>query len=138
MYYSNQYTDPTGSVEVDRALGKSYDVVKAVYNQLGLIENYAESYTELEKYDATLKLLNTELASYSAENATGVFIGHDQGRVGVDPDRLTFTGENFLSALTRSWDNLHLVADNITAVNNLANHLIMLRLCLILLRRLLT
>ena len=59
MYYSNQYTDPTGSVEVDRALGKSYDVVKAVYNQLGFIETYAESYTELEKYDATLKLLNT-------------------------------------------------------------------------------
>lgn len=123
MYYSNQYNDPTGSVEVDRALGKSYDVVKAVYNQLGFIETYAESYTELEKYDATLKLLNTELASYSAENATGVFIGHDQGRVGVESDKLTFTGENFLSALTRSWDNLHLVADNITAVNNLANHL---------------
>ena len=123
MYYSNQYTDPTGSVEVDRALGKSYDVVKAVYNQLGFIETYAKSYTELEKYDATLKLLNAELASYSAENATGVFIGHDQGRVGVKPDRLTFTGENFLSALTRNWDNLHLVADNITAVNNLANHL---------------
>ena len=123
MYYSNQYNDPTGSVEVDRALGKSYDVVKAVYNQLGFIETYAESYTELEKYDATLKLLNTELASYSAENTTGVFIGHNQGRVGVEPDRLTFTGENFLSALTRSWDNLHLVADNITAVTDLANHL---------------
>ena len=123
MYYSNQYNDPTGSVEVDRALGKSYDVVKAVYNQLGFIETYAESYTELEKYDATLKLLNNELASYSAENTTGVFIGHDQGRVGVEPDRLTFTGENFLSALTRSWDNLHLVADNITAVTDLANHL---------------
>lgn len=123
MYYSNQYTDPTGSVEVDRALGKSYEVVKAVYNNINWIENYANTYTELATYDATLQKLNQELQSYSVENSTGVFIGHDQGRVGVEPERITFTGENFLSALTRSWDSLHIVSDNITLIKDLHAHL---------------
>ena len=123
MYYSNQYNDPTGSVEVDRALGKSYEVVKAVYNNIDWIENYANTYTELATYDATLQKLNQELQSYSVENNTGVFIGHDQGRVGVDPERITFTGENFLSALTRSWDSLHIVSNNITLIKDLHTHL---------------
>lgn len=123
MYYSNQYTDPTGSVEVDRALGKSYEVVKAVYNNINWIENYANTYTELATYDATLQKLNQELQDYSVENSTGVFIGHDQGRVGVEPERFTFTGENFLSALTRSWDSLHIVSDNITLIKDLHTHL---------------
>ena len=40
MYYKQPYGDPTASVEVDRALGVSYTVVKEVYNQLDLLKSY--------------------------------------------------------------------------------------------------
>lgn len=123
MYYKQPYGDPTASVEVDRALGVSYTVVKEVYNQLDLLKSYKESWTALADYDKSLKTLNTTLNTISNANKLGTFIGHDMGRVGVKPTKEMFIGENFASALTRSWDNINKVADNITDVNRIALYL---------------
>lgn len=123
MYYKQPYGDPTASAEVDRALGVSYTVVKEVYNQLDLLKSYKESWTALADYDKSLKTLNTTLNTISNANKLGTFIGHDMGRVGVEPTKETFTGENFASALTRSWDNINIVAANIADVQRLAIYL---------------
>lgn len=121
MYTREFAGNATNKVLVDRQLGRAYEIVKDVYNQLELIKKYAESYTELEKYNSTLKTLNTSLAEYSVENTTGVFIGHDQGRVGVEPDKLTFTGENWISALTRNWDSLTGLYKNLETVQQVSS-----------------
>lgn len=123
MFYKQPYGDPTASAEVDRALGISYTVVKEVYNQLDLLKSYKESWTALADYDKSLKTLNTTLNTISNANKLGTFIGHNMGRVGVEPTKEAFTGENFASALTRSWDNINTVADNITDVTRVALYL---------------
>lgn len=123
MFYKQPYGDPTASAEVDRALGISYTVVKEVYNQLDLLKSYKESWTALADYDKSLQTLNTTLNTISNANKLGTFIGHNMGRVGVEPTKEAFTGENFASALTRSWDNINTVADNITDVTRVALYL---------------
>lgn len=115
MYSREFSTNDTNKILVDRMLGRAYDVVKYVYSNLDILESYKETYHYLETYDATLKKLNASLNSFSKKN--GSFIGHDMGEVGVKPTEQEFVGDNFLSAITRSYDNINITAEHINQVD---------------------
>lgn len=121
MYNNTAFGHNYNEGMIDRLLGKAYLTVKEVHDNLESIKN-ATSITEDNKEVAqVLDKLNTELESF--EQKAGAFIGHDLGEVGVKDDPNSFIGDNWLSAIAKSYDNINTVGSNIETVKLLGIHI---------------
>lgn len=115
--FGNNYNEPS----VDRLLGKSYLIVKEVHANLDAIKQ-AISVTEDNKaVQETIVRLNEILVTLT--NKAGNFIGHDLGEVGEEPDPNSYIGDNFLSSITKSYEQIDTVGKNIDSVQLLAIHM---------------
>lgn len=120
MYTQEFGANDTNKVLTDRMLGRAYDVVKQTYINLDLLKGFNNNYPIINTFNSKVDSLVTALTSTTG---SGLFIGHDMGRVGIEPTKDAFTGESWISSLTRNWDSLHNVSDNITLIKDLHTHL---------------
>ena len=106
---------------VDRLLGESYLIVKDVHDHLPEIEDISSLTEDNKATAAILKKFTEVLAPF--EPKAGMFQGHDLGEVGVDLTEDKHLGENFLTAVTKSYDQINTVGHNIDIVQLLSNHI---------------
>ena len=121
MYTNNPLGPNYNEGMVDRLLGKAYLTIKKVHDNLELIVN-AENITEDNKaVKEAVDKLNEFLESFTT--GSGLFIGHDLGEVGVNPEEGTYIGDNFLTSLAKSIDYLEPVGKDLSNIDLLAVHI---------------
>ena len=117
MYTREFAGNVTNKVLVDRQLGRAYDVVKQTYINLDSLKSFNSNYPIINTFNSKIDSLVTALTSTTD---SGLFIGHDMGRVGIEPTKDAFTGESWISSLTRNWDSLLDIYANLDTLKKVA------------------
>lgn len=117
MYTQEFGANDTNKVLTDRMLGRAYDVVKQTYINLDLLRSFNSNYPIINTFNSKIDSLVTALTSTTG---SGLFIGHDMGRVGIEPTQDASTGESWISSLTRNWDSLLDIYANLDTLKKVA------------------
>ena len=117
MYTQEFGANDTNKVLTDRMLGRAYDVVKQTYINLDSLKSFNSNYPVINTFNSKIDSLVTALTSTTG---SGLFIGHDMGRVGIEPTKDAFTGESWISSLTRNWDSLLDIYANLDTLKKVA------------------
>lgn len=121
MYNNSAFGRGYREGTVDSLLGQAYQIVKDVHDHLPEIEDISSLTEDNKATAAVLKKFTEVLAPF--EPKAGMFQGHDLGEVGVDLTEKEHLGENFLTAITKSYDQINTVGHNIEIVQLLSNHI---------------
>ena len=121
MFTNNPLGHDFNEPMVDRLLGKAYQTIKEVHENLSEITNAVAVTEDNKQVKESIEKLNSLLESF--ETGAGLFLGHDLGEVGEENDPNTYIGDNSLSAIAKSAEHLETVSNNIDTLNLLSIHI---------------
>lgn len=121
MFTNNPLGHDFNEPMVDRLLGKAYQTIKEVHENLSEITNAVAVTEDNKQVKESIEKLNGLLESF--ETGAGLFLGHDLGEVGEENDPNTYIGDNSLSAITKSAEHIETVSNNLDTLNLLSIHI---------------